>query len=195
MCYICRDLNPLHDVINKKDYKEKYYTKLIPLGLKYAEVSGILNSIIVNIKIELKFVLGVVKFKEPFMQLLPWGGMITSESLRFFSPIVIWTKFSSSQDNYNLLYSAFMEYYKVIHSFHLHKCTCSFCLYVLHKSFLGDLKYRALLSIKYSHRLKLCGYQLILARDNKFLILYIWTLSYKLCYGSSANITIGMSTH
>lgn len=75
------DLNPLHDVISNKDYKDKYYKKLIPLGLKYAE-------------------------------LLPWGGKITSESMRFFSPIVIWTKFSSSQDNYNVLYSAFMEYYK-----------------------------------------------------------------------------------
>ncbi|WOH07831.1 hypothetical protein DCAR_0727265 [Daucus carota subsp. sativus] len=75
------DLNPLHDVISNKDYKDKYYKELLPLGLKYAE-------------------------------LLPWGGKITSESLRFFSPIVIWTKFSSSQDNYNVLYSAFMEYYK-----------------------------------------------------------------------------------
>lgn len=75
------DLNPLHDVISNKDYKDKYYKKLIPLGLKYAE-------------------------------LLPWGGKITSESLRFFSPIVIWTKFTSSQDNCNVLYSAFMDYYK-----------------------------------------------------------------------------------
>ncbi|KAL8122212.1 phytochromobilin:ferredoxin oxidoreductase, chloroplastic isoform X2 [Apium graveolens] len=75
------DLNPLHDVISNKDYKDKYYKELIPLGLKYAE-------------------------------LLPWGGKLTSESMRFFSPIVIWSKFSSNQDNYNVLYSAFMDYYK-----------------------------------------------------------------------------------
>ncbi|RVX20030.1 Phytochromobilin:ferredoxin oxidoreductase, chloroplastic [Vitis vinifera] len=76
-----RDLNPLHDVINRRDYKEKYYKSLMPLGLKYAE-------------------------------LLPWGGKLTSESLRFFSPIVIWTKFTSSQYKHGVLYSAFMDYYK-----------------------------------------------------------------------------------
>ncbi|XP_057954952.1 phytochromobilin:ferredoxin oxidoreductase, chloroplastic isoform X2 [Malania oleifera] len=76
------DLNPLYDVINQKDYKEKYYDSLIPLGLKYAE-------------------------------LLPWGGKITSESLKFFSPIVLWTKFTSSPRKHDDLYSAFMDYYKV----------------------------------------------------------------------------------
>ena len=35
-----RDLNPLHDIINQRDYKEKYYKSLIPLGLKYVEVSN-----------------------------------------------------------------------------------------------------------------------------------------------------------
>ncbi|XP_034689062.1 phytochromobilin:ferredoxin oxidoreductase, chloroplastic [Vitis riparia] len=78
---IVLDLNPLHDVINQRDYKEKYYKSLMPLGLKYAE-------------------------------LLPWGGKLTSESLRFFSPIVIWTKFTSSQYKHGVLYSAFMDYYK-----------------------------------------------------------------------------------
>ncbi|KAF7815219.1 phytochromobilin:ferredoxin oxidoreductase, chloroplastic isoform X1 [Senna tora] len=76
------DLNPLHEVINRQDYKEKYFKSLIPLGLKYAE-------------------------------LLPWGGKLTSESIKFFSPIVIWTKFPSSPENYDILYSAFQEYYKV----------------------------------------------------------------------------------
>ncbi|PON97650.1 Ferredoxin-dependent bilin reductase [Trema orientale] len=76
-----KDLNPLHDVINQRDYKEKYYTSLLPLGVKYAE-------------------------------LLPWGGKLTSESLKFFSPIVIWTKFTPSQHKYNALYSAFVDYYK-----------------------------------------------------------------------------------
>ncbi|RDY05561.1 Phytochromobilin:ferredoxin oxidoreductase, chloroplastic [Mucuna pruriens] len=32
------DLNPLHDIINQYEYKEKYFKSLIPLGLKYAEV-------------------------------------------------------------------------------------------------------------------------------------------------------------
>uniref|UniRef100_A0A0A9CXY4 Elm1 n=1 Tax=Arundo donax TaxID=35708 RepID=A0A0A9CXY4_ARUDO len=47
------------------------------------------------------------------MQLLPWGGKITSESLRFFSPIVIWTLFEPTEANHQVLYSAFMDYYKV----------------------------------------------------------------------------------
>lgn len=75
------DLNPLHDVISRRDYKERYFKSLMPLGLKYAE-------------------------------LLPWGGKLTGESLKFFSPIVIWTRFSPSQDKYDILYSAFMDYYK-----------------------------------------------------------------------------------
>ncbi|QHO26478.1 Phytochromobilin:ferredoxin oxidoreductase [Arachis hypogaea] len=76
------DLNPLHDVINQRHYKEKYFKSLIPLGLKYAE-------------------------------LFPWGGKLTSESIKFFSPIVIWTKFNSSPEKYEILYSAFKDYYKV----------------------------------------------------------------------------------
>ncbi|XP_061958423.1 phytochromobilin:ferredoxin oxidoreductase, chloroplastic-like isoform X1 [Populus nigra] len=78
---IVLDLNPLHNVIDQRDYKEKYYKRLIPLGLKYSK-------------------------------LFPWGGKLTSESLKFFSPIVIWTKFPPSQDSYDALYSAFTEYYK-----------------------------------------------------------------------------------
>ncbi|XP_012568700.1 phytochromobilin:ferredoxin oxidoreductase, chloroplastic isoform X2 [Cicer arietinum] len=76
------DLNPLHDIINQDDYKEKYFKSLIPLGLKYAEH-------------------------------FPWGGKLTSESIKFFSPIVIWTKFTSSPQKYDVLYSAFRDYYKV----------------------------------------------------------------------------------
>ncbi|CAK7331160.1 unnamed protein product [Dovyalis caffra] len=78
---IVLDLNPLHNVIDQRGYKEKYFDRLIPLGLKYSE-------------------------------LFPWGGKLTSESLKFFSPIVIWTKFPPSQDRYDALYSAFTEYYK-----------------------------------------------------------------------------------
>ncbi|KAL2316597.1 hypothetical protein Fmac_030473 [Flemingia macrophylla] len=76
------DLNPLHDIINQYEYKEKYFKSLIPLGLKYTEF-------------------------------FPWGGKLTSESIQFFSPIVIWTKFTSSPQNYDILYSAFRDYYKV----------------------------------------------------------------------------------
>lgn len=47
------------------------------------------------------------------MQLLPWGGKITSESLRFFSPIVIWTILEPTEANHQVLYSAFMDYFKV----------------------------------------------------------------------------------
>ncbi|XP_028201257.1 phytochromobilin:ferredoxin oxidoreductase, chloroplastic-like isoform X1 [Glycine soja] len=79
---IVLDLNPVHDIINQYEYKEKYFKSLIPLGLKYAE-------------------------------LFPWGGKLTSESIKFFSPIVIWTKFTSNPQKYDILYSAFREYYKV----------------------------------------------------------------------------------
>ncbi|OWM69159.1 hypothetical protein CDL15_Pgr025346 [Punica granatum] len=75
------DLNPLYDVVENEDYKEKYYESLLPLGLKYAE-------------------------------LLPWGGKLTGESLKFFSPIVIWTRFNSSQYMQDVLYSAFKDYLK-----------------------------------------------------------------------------------
>ncbi|KAF9595157.1 hypothetical protein IFM89_037586 [Coptis chinensis] len=37
MNIIVLDLNPLHDVIIQKDYREKYYRSLMPLGLKYTE--------------------------------------------------------------------------------------------------------------------------------------------------------------
>ncbi|KAF5745027.1 phytochromobilin:ferredoxin oxidoreductase chloroplastic isoform X1 [Tripterygium wilfordii] len=81
MNIIVLDLNPLHDVTMRRDYKEKYYKSLMPLAVKYAE-------------------------------LLPWGGKLTSESLKFFSPMVIWTKFTSSQYKHDILYSAFVDYYK-----------------------------------------------------------------------------------
>ncbi|XP_022637494.1 phytochromobilin:ferredoxin oxidoreductase, chloroplastic isoform X3 [Vigna radiata var. radiata] len=47
------------------------------------------------------------------MQLFPWGGKLTSESIKFFSPIVIWTKFTSNPQKYDILYAAFRDYYKV----------------------------------------------------------------------------------
>lgn len=78
---IVLDLNPLNDVITNREYREKYYNRLVPLGTKYAE-------------------------------LLPWGGKLTAESLRFFSPIVIWTRFTPSKENHDILFAAFKDYYK-----------------------------------------------------------------------------------
>ncbi|XLR11699.1 hypothetical protein S83_039637, partial [Arachis hypogaea] len=49
-----------------------------------------------------------------FIFSFPWGGKLTSESIKFFSPIVIWTKFNSSPENYEILYSAFKDYYKLV---------------------------------------------------------------------------------
>lgn len=46
-----------------------------------------------------------------YVELLPWGDKITSESLKFFSPIVIWTKFASSKHKQDILYAAFMDYF------------------------------------------------------------------------------------
>jgi phytochromobilin:ferredoxin oxidoreductase len=48
-----------------------------------------------------------------YSELLPWGGKITGESLRFFSPIVIWTILEPTEAKHQVLYSAFMDYYKV----------------------------------------------------------------------------------
>lgn len=47
-----------------------------------------------------------------YSELLPWGGKITSESLRFFSPVVIWTICEPTEANHQVLYSAFTDYYK-----------------------------------------------------------------------------------
>lgn len=38
MNIIVLDLNPLHDIMDQEDYKDKYYKDLIPLGLKYSKV-------------------------------------------------------------------------------------------------------------------------------------------------------------
>ncbi|KAK4789769.1 hypothetical protein SAY86_017073 [Trapa natans] len=75
------DLNPLHDVVENDEYREKYYKSLLPVYAKYAD-------------------------------LLPWGGKLTSESVKFFSPIVIWTRFSTSPYLHDVLYSAFKDYLK-----------------------------------------------------------------------------------
>ncbi|KAL3729370.1 hypothetical protein ACJRO7_026479 [Eucalyptus globulus] len=40
---------------------------------------------------------GLMSLGLEYGDLLPWGGNLTGELLRFFSPIVIWTRFKSSQ--------------------------------------------------------------------------------------------------
>jgi phytochromobilin:ferredoxin oxidoreductase len=113
-----RDLNPLYDVTIQHDYREKYYKKLIPLSEKYSEVfqnpHQALTPYIVRLYSTILW-LCVFMYVNSIekMQLLPWGGKITSESLRFFSPIVIWTTVASSHLVHDLLFSAFVDYYKV----------------------------------------------------------------------------------
>eukprot|EP00252_Welwitschia_mirabilis_P005691 TRINITY_DN1621_c0_g1_i6.p1 TRINITY_DN1621_c0_g1~~TRINITY_DN1621_c0_g1_i6.p1 ORF type:complete len:290 (-),score=38.95 TRINITY_DN1621_c0_g1_i6:33-902(-) len=46
-----------------------------------------------------------------YLQTLPWNDTITFESLKFFSPIVVWTKFHPNQKKEDVLWSAFMDYY------------------------------------------------------------------------------------
>ncbi|XP_078436024.1 phytochromobilin:ferredoxin oxidoreductase, chloroplast / phytochromobilin synthase (HY2) [Wolffia australiana] len=50
---------------------------------------------------------------QQYAEFFPWGGKITFESVRFFSPVVIWSKFTPSLDRHEALFSAFMEYLKI----------------------------------------------------------------------------------
>lgn len=94
----------------------------MPLGQKYAEVSKFnfcfISYCIIGQNIE-RTRRRRRRRKYSFesltkvMQLLPWGDKLTSESLRFFSPIVIWTKFATSQYMHQVLYSAFKDYFEV----------------------------------------------------------------------------------
>uniref|UniRef100_A0A0E0JTL7 EF-hand domain-containing protein n=1 Tax=Oryza punctata TaxID=4537 RepID=A0A0E0JTL7_ORYPU len=59
-----------------------------------------------------KYYRSIMPLVHKYNKLLPWGGKITSESLKFFSPIVIWTIFESTEHNHHVLHSAFMDYYK-----------------------------------------------------------------------------------
>ncbi|XP_048139746.1 phytochromobilin:ferredoxin oxidoreductase, chloroplastic isoform X1 [Rhodamnia argentea] len=59
-----------------------------------------------------KYYEGLMSLGLKYAELLPWGGKLTGESLRFFSPIVIWTRFESSQHMHDVLYSAFVDYLK-----------------------------------------------------------------------------------
>uniref|UniRef100_I1NV84 Phytochromobilin synthase n=2 Tax=Oryza glaberrima TaxID=4538 RepID=I1NV84_ORYGL len=60
-----------------------------------------------------KYYRSIMPLVHKYNELLPWGGKITSESLKFFSPIVIWTIFESTEHNHHVLHSAFVDYYKV----------------------------------------------------------------------------------
>ncbi|KAE8798779.1 ferredoxin oxidoreductase, chloroplastic [Hordeum vulgare] len=60
-----------------------------------------------------KYYRNLMPLIEKYRELLPWGGKITSESLIFFSPIVIWTIFEPTEQNHHVLYSALTDYYKV----------------------------------------------------------------------------------
>ncbi|KAL7084610.1 hypothetical protein ACP275_14G232900 [Erythranthe tilingii] len=59
-----------------------------------------------------KYYKQLIRLGIKYAELLPWGGKLTSESIKFFSPIVIWTKFPSSQQKHEILYSAFSDYLK-----------------------------------------------------------------------------------
>ncbi|XP_038972870.1 phytochromobilin:ferredoxin oxidoreductase, chloroplastic isoform X1 [Phoenix dactylifera] len=109
------DLNPLYDVTIRSDYKDKYYIKLMSLGQKYAEVSKILKLKLPILPLTfLNYTCQICSFTflSKTIQLLPWGGKVTSESLRFFSPIVIWSMLSSKKYKHDILYSAFMDYFQ-----------------------------------------------------------------------------------
>lgn len=60
-----------------------------------------------------KYYRNLMPLVQKYSELLPWGGKITGESLRFFSPIVIWTIFEPTECNHQVLHSALSDYYKV----------------------------------------------------------------------------------
>jgi hypothetical protein len=123
-----RDLNPLYDTTEHKDYREKYFRNLMPLIHKYSEVfqsdPSPKHNTFRNLKPSCIYFMCSSMSLIDEMQLLPWGGKITSESLRFFSPIVIWTIFEPTEANHQALYSAFVDYYKVRTNF----VVLEFCL-------------------------------------------------------------------
>ncbi|KAK1294390.1 hypothetical protein QJS10_CPA16g01082 [Acorus calamus] len=71
-----------------------------------------LHDVITQMVYKEKYYKKLLPLGEKYCELLPWGGKLTGESIRFFSPIVIWTKFTSSQSKHDILYSAFQDYYK-----------------------------------------------------------------------------------
>ncbi|KAL0923102.1 hypothetical protein M5K25_007147 [Dendrobium thyrsiflorum] len=59
-----------------------------------------------------KYYRSLMPLYQKYAELLPWGDKITSESLKFFSPIVIWSKINSTPQNYEVLYATFKDYFK-----------------------------------------------------------------------------------
>ncbi|XP_011622959.2 phytochromobilin:ferredoxin oxidoreductase, chloroplastic isoform X3 [Amborella trichopoda] len=59
-----------------------------------------------------KYYKNLMPLGQKYAELLPWGSKITGESLGFFSPIVIWSKFCSDQHLHDILFAAFKEYFK-----------------------------------------------------------------------------------
>uniref|UniRef100_A0A7N0TI38 Phytochromobilin:ferredoxin oxidoreductase n=2 Tax=Kalanchoe fedtschenkoi TaxID=63787 RepID=A0A7N0TI38_KALFE len=71
-----------------------------------------LYDVITRVDYREKYYKALLPLAQKYTTLLPWGGKLTSESLRLFSPIVIWTRFASTPYMHDVLYSAFMDYYK-----------------------------------------------------------------------------------
>ncbi|CAN8270020.1 unnamed protein product [Cochlearia groenlandica] len=59
-----------------------------------------------------KYYKNILSIYHKYAEIFPWGGKLTGESLKFFSPLVMWTRFSSSQEKHEALFSAFLEYYQ-----------------------------------------------------------------------------------
>jgi phytochromobilin:ferredoxin oxidoreductase len=54
----------------------------------------------------------IMSIYHKYAETFPWGGKLTGESIKFFSPLVMWTRFSSSKEKHKALFSAFLEYYQ-----------------------------------------------------------------------------------
>ncbi|CAH2054424.1 unnamed protein product [Thlaspi arvense] len=59
-----------------------------------------------------KYYNNIMSIYQNYAEIFPWGGKLTGESIKFFSPLVMWTRFSSSQEKHKALFSAFLEYYQ-----------------------------------------------------------------------------------
>ncbi|KAH9624948.1 hypothetical protein KSS87_022847 [Heliosperma pusillum] len=71
-----------------------------------------LHSVITDQNYKDKYYQNLMPLGAKYAELLPWGGKLTSESLKFFSPIVIWTRFTPSQQKNDILFEAFKDYFK-----------------------------------------------------------------------------------
>lgn len=57
-----------------------------------------------------KYYSKLMSLANKYIELLPWGEKLTSESVRFFSPMVIWTKPESRDDVLGSVFNAYREY-------------------------------------------------------------------------------------